>query len=232
MPVGYAREAPAVGHDAPETLGDLGQLKGGRDPLREIAATAPEPVTRLDQVIEDRAHVNLGERVAELAEGTGSMPRRDGDEMRLEEAKRLDPRARGGRGKVLEMIAEGRRELPAHLLQGPRLEGIDGGQPLGQTLVPDLVPGPVGEVVGIAGGLGRAMQEGRRGVAKQGLGGDASDVIEELAHVVRLVRQELLEVDAAVEDEGLTAHRHTSVRYQRTFQGPSSFHGTPVASTG
>src|SRR5262245_35005845 len=122
MPVADALEAPAVGHDAPQALGDLRQLEDGGDPLREIAATAPEPVTRLDQMIEDRAHVDLGESVAELAKGTGSMPRRDGDEMRLEEPERLDPRSGGGRGEVLEMIAEGRRELPAHVLQRPRLE--------------------------------------------------------------------------------------------------------------
>src|SRR5262249_48895423 len=91
--------------------------------------TAFESVTRLDQVIEDRAHVGLGESVAELAEGTGSMPRRDGDEMRLEEPERLDPRSGGGRGGVVEMIAEGRRELPAHVLQRPRLEGDGGGAP-------------------------------------------------------------------------------------------------------
>src|SRR5215813_109140 len=232
MPIADALEAAPVGHDAPEALGDLGKLEGGGDPLREVTATASESVTRLDQVIEDRAHVGLGESVAELAEGTGSMPRRDGDEMRLEEPERLDPRSGGGRGEVLEMIAEGRRELPAHVLQRPRLEGIDGGEPLGQTLVADLVPGPVGEVVGVAGGLGRAMQEGGRGVAKEGFGGEAPDVIEELAHVVRLEGQELLEVDTAMEDKRLAAHRDTCVRYHRTLQGPSSVHGTAGAATG
>src|SRR5262249_58455282 len=144
MPIADALEAAPVGHDAPEALGDLGKLEGGGDPLREVTATASESVTRLDQVIEDRAHVGLGESVAELAEGTGSMPRRDGDEMRLEEPERLDPRAGGGRGGVAEMIAEGRRELPARVLPRRRLEGSEGGEPPGQTLVAGVGARPMG----------------------------------------------------------------------------------------
>src|SRR5262249_56075327 len=108
--------------------------------------------------------------------------------------------------------------------EGGGVGGRGGGGGLGQGGVGDLVPGPVGEVVGVAGGLGRAMQEGGRGVAKEGFGGDASDVIEELAHVVRLEGQELLEVDTAMEDKRLAAHRDTSVRYHRTLQGPRSVH--------
>src|SRR5262249_60189014 len=120
MPIADALEAAPVGHDAPEALGDLGKLEGGGDPLREVTATASESVTRLDQVIEDRAHVGLGESVAELAEGTGSMPRRDGDGMRLEEPERLGPPARGGGGEGGERMTRGCREGPGRGYAGRR----------------------------------------------------------------------------------------------------------------
>src|SRR5215475_3382044 len=232
MPIADALEAPAVGDDGAEPLGDLGQFEGGGDPLGEVSATAPEAIARLDEMVEERAHVDLGEGVAELTEGARVMPRGDGYQVSLEEPERLDPGPRNGRGKVLEVVAQGRRELPAHLLQRARLEGIDGGQSLGESLVTDLMPRPVREVVGITRRLGGAVEEGGRGVAEQRLERDAPDLLEELAQVVRLVRQELLEVDAAVKDEGLAAHRDTSVRYQRTLQEPSSFQAAGDGSIG
>ena len=41
-----------------------------------------------------------------------------------------------------------------------------------------------------------------------------------------------LEIDASVEDEGLAAHRDTSVRYQRTLQESSSFQAAGDGSIG
>src|SRR5262249_56679764 len=66
----------------------------------------------LDEMVEERAHVDLGEGVAELTEGACLMPRGDGHQVSLEEPERLNPGARNGRGKVLEVVAQGRRELP------------------------------------------------------------------------------------------------------------------------
>src|SRR5215470_6923242 len=232
MPVADALEAPAVRDDGAEPLGDLGQFERGGDPLREVSAAAPEAIARLDEVVEERAHVDLGEGIAELTEGARSMPGGDGHQVSLEEPERLDPEPRNGRGKVLQVVAQGRRELPAHLLQRARLEGIDGGQSLGEALVTDLVPRPVREVIGIARGLGGAMEESGRGVAEERLRRDAPDLLEKLAHVGRLERQKLLEIDAAVEDEGFVAHRDISVRYHRTLQGPSSFQAAGEGSIG
>jgi len=43
-------------------------------------------------------------------------------------------------------------------------------------------------------------------MAEERFDGHAPHLIEELANVPRLVRKQLLEIDAAVEDEGLGAH--------------------------
>ena len=102
------------------------------------------------------------------------------------------------------MVADGRHQLLAHLLQRARLEGIDGGQTLGQPLVAHGEARPVREIVRISGGQGRAMEEGGRGMAKERFDGHTGNHLEKLAHVARLVRKHLLEVDAAVEDEGLS----------------------------
>ena len=94
MAVADALETAAVGIDGGEALGHVGPLESGGDPLREIAPSTAEPVARLDEVEEERAQVDLGERVPELPQGAGLVAGGNGDEMRLEEAEGLRPRGR------------------------------------------------------------------------------------------------------------------------------------------
>jgi hypothetical protein len=48
------------------------------------------------------------------------------------------------------------------------------------------------------------MHQQHGGVAEDGLGGHVPDPLEQLARVVRLVREELTDLDASLEDEGLS----------------------------
>src|SRR5262250_2209577 len=100
MPIADALEAPAVGDDGAEPLRDLGQFEGGGNPLREVSAAAPETIARLDEMVEERAHVDLGEGVAELTECARLMSRGDGHQVSLEEPERLDPGPRNGWWKM------------------------------------------------------------------------------------------------------------------------------------
>ncbi len=68
MPLPDPLQRAGIGIDVAEALGQLVAAEGRVHPFGEIAAPAPEPVTRLDDVEEDGAHVDPGERVAELPE--------------------------------------------------------------------------------------------------------------------------------------------------------------------
>src|SRR6266511_4621762 len=222
MAVANALETAAIGIDGGEALGHVRAVEGCGDPLGEVAPATAESVARLDEMEKQRAQVDLGQGVPELLQSAGLVTRGYGDQMSLEEAEGLYARRRWSGREMLEMIADGRHQLLAHLLQRARFERVDGGQPFGQPLVPQLETRPIGEIIRISRGQRRPVQEGRRGMAEERFDGHAPHLIQELANVPRLVRKQLLEIDAAVEDEGLGAHGVLSERYQRTAQGPSS----------
>jgi hypothetical protein len=210
----------------------VGPLESVGDPLREIAPP---------RLSGKRASMRWKKSALRSTSASVSLnslrvrawwPVGTGHEVRLEEAEGLRPRQRRRAGKVLEMVADGRHQLLAHLLERARLEGIDRGQAFGQALVAHGEARPVREVVRISRGQGRPMEEGGRGMAKERFDRHASDHLQELAHVARLEGKHLLEVDAAEENEGPGAHGVPSERYQRTVQGPSSFQPPSQVPTG
>jgi len=97
--------------------------------------------------------------------------------------------------------AEGGDELGADALDGAEPERIDGGEPLGEAPVAELDVGPQREVIGIRVRLRRAVHQQPGGVAEDGLGGYAPDLLEQLARIVRLVGEQLADLDASLEDE-------------------------------
>ena len=59
-------------------------------------------------------------------------------------------------------------------------------------------------------------------VAEDALRGHALELLAQLAHIVRLEVEELAQLEAAEEDEGIDAgHGARSARYQPTLQGGS-----------
>ena len=86
-------------------------------------------------------------------------------------------------------MLEGGDELGADAFDGAEPEGIDGGQPLREPPVAELDVRPHREVVGIGIRLRRPVQEQYGSVAEDGLGGHVLDLLEQLARVVRLMRE-------------------------------------------
>jgi hypothetical protein len=165
----------------------------------------PRAIAPVDDVVKEHARVHLGEGVAKLAERPRLVPGRDGHEMRPEEPERLTQARRGSGGEVPQVIANGRDQLFAHALHRIGLEGIDGRQPLGQSRIAHLAADPQGKIVRIRLRQRRAVHEDGGHVAEHALRGHALELFAQLAHIVRLEVEELAQLEAAEEDEGIDA---------------------------
>ena len=165
----------------------------------------PRAIAPVDDVEEEHARVHLGEGVAKLAERPRLVPGRDGHEMRSEEPERLTQARRGSGGEVPKVIADGRDQLLPHALHRVGREGIDGRQPLGESRIAHLAADPQGEIVRIRLRQRRAVHEDGGHVAEDALRGHALEPLAQLAHIVRLEVEELAQLEAAEEDEGIDA---------------------------
>src|SRR5262245_38643136 len=203
MSVAQALEAADVRVDVGEAVGELALTEAVVDPLDEVAAPVGVAVAGLDDVVEQRTHVDLGERIAELLEVPGLEPGGDRDEVHLEEAEGFPMGRRQWAGKVAEVILDGRHQLLAHALHRARGERVDRGQALGEASIPRGSIRPEREVVGIGFGEDGPMEQRGGSVAEDRFEWHALELGDKLPSVSRLMRGDLEKLEAAEEGEPL-----------------------------
>src|SRR4029077_10651493 len=104
-------------------------------------------------------------------------------------------------------------ELLAHALHRAGVEGVHRGEPLREADGADLGAHSQRDAVRERVREHRAMKKARRGVAEDRLDRHLLELLDELPGVVGLVGQQLVQVEAAEEDEGLgLAHAVSSLQ--------------------